>query len=543
MTTGKDHSSKTSLFDLEDGSPGLFFELEGDAETDFMTDVELEGDLEPDQAADWDLEEPLEFEDELRRGPNRPVGRSQPSGWRRPSSPRPIKRPILRAPGSYFPVAVPWPEDPAPAAWPPLAPPAAPEPPLGNDPRPDAGSATAPFASAPTDGDRLGGGNEEVRWLQDTLNRAIGAGIAITGRIDAATRNAVRRYQAKVRLPVTGYVGPDTQAALMGGRAQERLSRPGVEREANEAEEQFLSLANPPTNTAPLRVLSPVAAAPCLAVGGLVQARAQGLERNRWLQRALNRVLRARFAVDGRIGPATIGAVRRFQARQRLPVSGNIDAVTEQRLAQAARMPLPSNELELDFEDEPEIFSAATATISLASGFIQLVRSGFEVARLLDGSFKLDAPSPSLKAPQSPFGIGHNEQQARAIIVDLKEDGPFGLERINVKVACVVAYDGINLEASFRTEAGGERTRLMRDVAVRIGTPTTIEKKIAPDDWQRCGVREYVVMRLPVKVSIDMPFPIDNHEETFELVLSSMYGFGASAQDRAMRRHINSRTF
>ena len=56
--------------------------------------------------------------------------------------------------------------------------------------------------------------SEHVRWLQSTLNRAIGGALPIDGVMSAAVRSAIREFQRKNRLPVSGYVGPDTDAAL-----------------------------------------------------------------------------------------------------------------------------------------------------------------------------------------------------------------------------------------------------------------------------------------------------------------------------------------
>src|SRR5262249_36550431 len=56
--------------------------------------------------------------------------------------------------------------------------------------------------------------SENVRWLQSTLNRAIGGALPIDGVMSGAVRDAIREFQRKNRLPVSGYVGPDTDAAL-----------------------------------------------------------------------------------------------------------------------------------------------------------------------------------------------------------------------------------------------------------------------------------------------------------------------------------------
>ncbi len=61
----------------------------------------------------------------------------------------------------------------------------------------------------------------------------------------------------------------------------------------------------------------------------------------RWLQRALNRVLPARLAVDGRLGPRTRATLRRFQRRAGLVTDGRAGPRTERALLRAGAPPLP----------------------------------------------------------------------------------------------------------------------------------------------------------------------------------------------------------
>ena len=57
----------------------------------------------------------------------------------------------------------------------------------------------------------------------------------------------------------------------------------------------------------------------------------------RWVQSSLNQILGLRLAVDGLLGAQTRSAVRDFQGRQGLAVTGDVDAQTEQRLVTALR--------------------------------------------------------------------------------------------------------------------------------------------------------------------------------------------------------------
>ena len=68
-------------------------------------------------------------------------------------------------------------------------------------------------------GDRSGGhgsksASEQIRWIQDCLNRVMSAQLPIDGVMSEDVRNIVRSFQQQQNLTVTGIVGPDTAAAL-----------------------------------------------------------------------------------------------------------------------------------------------------------------------------------------------------------------------------------------------------------------------------------------------------------------------------------------
>jgi len=67
-----------------------------------------------------------------------------------------------------------------------------------------------------------GAGSEHVRWVQSTLNRALGAALPVDGVASPATRDAIRDFQRRNRLPASGYIGPDTDAALRRVGSSER---------------------------------------------------------------------------------------------------------------------------------------------------------------------------------------------------------------------------------------------------------------------------------------------------------------------------------
>ena len=56
--------------------------------------------------------------------------------------------------------------------------------------------------------------SEQIRWIQDCLNRVMSAQLPIDGVMSEDVRNIVRSFQQQQNLTVTGIVGPDTAAAL-----------------------------------------------------------------------------------------------------------------------------------------------------------------------------------------------------------------------------------------------------------------------------------------------------------------------------------------
>jgi hypothetical protein len=55
---------------------------------------------------------------------------------------------------------------------------------------------------------------DTIRWVQSTLNRVTGSGLAVDGVIGPRTRAAIMGFQRRERLAVDGIVGPMTMSAL-----------------------------------------------------------------------------------------------------------------------------------------------------------------------------------------------------------------------------------------------------------------------------------------------------------------------------------------
>jgi murein DD-endopeptidase MepM/ murein hydrolase activator NlpD len=60
---------------------------------------------------------------------------------------------------------------------------------------------------------------EYVRWVQTMLNQALNLQLPVDGVMTVQTRSAIRSFQEKNSLPVTGIVGPDTERVLQSGNA------------------------------------------------------------------------------------------------------------------------------------------------------------------------------------------------------------------------------------------------------------------------------------------------------------------------------------
>ena len=58
-------------------------------------------------------------------------------------------------------------------------------------------------------------GSERIRWAQDSLNRLLGLYLPVNGIMDRETRSALRTFQRRYGLPVTGFIGPDTEEMLI----------------------------------------------------------------------------------------------------------------------------------------------------------------------------------------------------------------------------------------------------------------------------------------------------------------------------------------
>jgi peptidoglycan hydrolase-like protein with peptidoglycan-binding domain len=170
--------------------------------------------------------------------------------------------------------------------------------------------ATAPAAAQASARDdfrplRLGDTGWRVRNLQSRLHQLGLHSEVVTSRFDEQTRSGVRTFQARRHLDVTGVVDERTWRRLVAG-------------------------TDTPTSDALHNVYTPGRTLVGPGDSGLRVRRVQArLEQLHWYA----------GDVTGRYAASTVKAVRGFQAKRRIPVTGEVDRRTLDRLVAMTRQP------------------------------------------------------------------------------------------------------------------------------------------------------------------------------------------------------------
>ncbi|MFN0109459.1 MAG: hypothetical protein ACKVZH_11450 [Blastocatellia bacterium] len=203
-------------------------------------------------------------------------------------------------------------------------------------------------------------------------------------------------------------------------------------------------------------------------------------------------------------------------------------ALAQQSGGLTARSALPGQAAEIPFAYEIDTEGGP------AEGTVAAVALGFEVLKstistMTQGDIEVTWPISQIGVtwPGKPNIAYKALNRSELIIVYHKANPISGIEQVNVKLRCHVVYNGPEVQATFSFDAGGKRSRLMRETNIVINNPLSLETRPAPEQWRRVGVREYPIIRIPVEFMVDHPWPQDNLNMTFMLVLSGMYGFGA----------------
>lgn len=249
----------------------------------------------------------------------------------------------------------------------------------------------------------------------------------------------------------------------------------------------------------------------------------------RWVQRSINVVLGTRLVVDGILGPNTRRAISRFQRHVGITVDGRIGPQTQGALRKWTRTDPPT-----EGAAESPILTAKTLGTA-----IQFADFGIKViGKIAAGDVNYQGPQGAIgiKASNVPPHFLLKPRRDSKRIINFTEESIIGVEQVKVKLRCNLQYDGLRLNASFGFDAGGRRSRLGRDTRIAFRPALGLDMQAAPVAWRRCGVAQYPVLRIPIEFSVNRPWPLSNYHETFQLVLSTMYGFGATA---GRRRHID----
>jgi hypothetical protein len=191
------------------------------------------------------------------------------------------------------------------------------------------------------------------------------------------------------------------------------------------------------------------------------------------------------------------------------------------------------NLYEQDWETEREAIATGAAVVGTS---LEILKS--TIVPMTKGDIQVTFPTSPIgvtlktKSAALNFNTVYNDM---LIINHRTVHSVFGYEFVNVKLRCYVQYNGPEVQATFGFDAEGRRSRLGRDTTIAINNPLSLETKPTSSAWQRVGVMVYPVVRIPVEFRVDNPWPLDNHNETFVLVLSGMYGFGASKGESAIK--------
>jgi hypothetical protein len=171
---------------------------------------------------------------------------------------------------------------------------------------------------------------------------------------------------------------------------------------------------------------------------------------------------------------------------------------------------------------EPVIAGAALAFSVLSAGISEM-RSG-------DVHFTGPSSPIGVTATNVPAGLRLRQTTVRGTVFEYHKSNPIsGIEQVNVQLDCILQFDGPQVQATFQMPHS--RSRLTYDTYIRIENPLSLERLQTPDEWVRLGINEYPVVRIPISVFVDHPWPRSNLNDSFMLVISGMTGFGAGGHE------------
>jgi hypothetical protein len=167
-------------------------------------------------------------------------------------------------------------------------------------------------------------------------------------------------------------------------------------------------------------------------------------------------------------------------------------------------------------------------TVEGAALAFEILSTG--ISALSQGDIEYTGPTSEIGvlAPGLPDNIrqGLRTHTKHHEVFSYSRDSNGGVELVNVKLECILQWNGPEVQATFSFPADGMRSRLLNDTKVSIRNPVSLERLDAPDAWKAIGVAQYPIVRIPISIFVDHPFPADNYKVSFDLLVSGMYGFG-----------------
>jgi hypothetical protein len=158
----------------------------------------------------------------------------------------------------------------------------------------------------------------------------------------------------------------------------------------------------------------------------------------------------------------------------------------------------------------------------------QIVEAAISESRVGDVYVAGPDGTVGVAATNLPEGLQLRTTHATRELITYRRESNAGIELVNLKVRCIVEYDGPQVRMSVDFPADGLKSLWLNQSRVMIGNPTGMSTAPTDEHWQALGVNSYPVIRVPVSVSIDHPWPADSYRVSFNVVLSGMFGFGAA---------------
>jgi LAS superfamily LD-carboxypeptidase LdcB len=184
--------------------------------------------------------------------------------------------------------------------------------------------------------------------------------------------------------------------------------------------------------------------------------------------------------------------------------------------------------------DESPTAAAVSAGAAVASLGFEILKTTINTFR--EGDVTLIKPTSQvgvIAMGTLPSWVRRNTKDRRKVVFRTRESNPFsGIEQVHIELECIVQYNGPEVKASFNLTPRGARSRLGRDTKITINNPLDLRTRRASAAWRGHGIEAYPEVRVPITVRVDRPWPMENWNWSFDLMLSGMYGIGVNRNGR-----------